>query len=126
MKLTNYRTAQAPVDGLDVETGMFTAPIERKYLVTLTAVLNTPYQARMSTYAQLFLRKNGKITSLDHYLLVEHGKVADMRTEVHLIMGDTLSVYVGHQVDRKHKFSSSGTVQMFDGFYLEDIKFCIF
>ena len=104
---------------------MFTAPIERKYLVTLTAMLNTPYQARMFTYAQLFLRKNGNVTSLDHYLLVEHGKVADMRTEVHLNTGDTLSVYVGHQVDRKYKFSPSGTVQLFDGFYLEDIKFCV-
>jgi hypothetical protein len=80
----------------------------------------------MSTYAQPFLRKNKNVTLLDHYLLVKHGKVADMTTEVHLNMGDTLSVYVGHQVDRKYKFSSSGTVQMFDGFYLEDIKFCIF
>jgi hypothetical protein len=36
-ELTNYRTAQAPVDGLDVETGIFTAPSEGKYMVTLTA-----------------------------------------------------------------------------------------
>ena len=80
----------------------------------------------MSTYAQLFLRKNGKITSLDHYLLVEHGKVADMRTEVNLNIGDTLSVYVGHQVDRKYKYGPSGTFDLYEGFYLEDIKFCIF
>ena len=90
---------------------MFTAPSERKYLVTLTAMLNTPYQARMSTYFQLFLRKNENVTSLDHYLVVEHGKVADMRTEVNLNMGDTLSVYVGHQVDLKFNSSPSGTIQ---------------
>merc|ERR1719154_713581 len=87
---------------LNLETGMFTSPSSRKYLVTLTAMLNTPTQKKMRTYAQLFLRKNGKVTSLDDYLLVEHGKVTDLRTEVQLSTGDTLSVYVGRQVDRKY------------------------
>eukprot|EP00091_Calanus_sinicus_P012104 TRINITY_DN27436_c0_g1_i1.p1 TRINITY_DN27436_c0_g1~~TRINITY_DN27436_c0_g1_i1.p1 ORF type:complete len:105 (-),score=22.48 TRINITY_DN27436_c0_g1_i1:99-413(-) len=104
---------------------MFTAPSSRKYLVTLTAMLNT-LPSKNAYLCSALLRKNGKVTSLDDYLLVEHGKVADLRTEVQLYAGDTLSVYVGRQVDRKYQYGSSGTLDLYDGFFLEDIKFCIF
>merc|ERR1719341_2848853 len=104
------RTSQGP---FDIGTGMFTAPSGRKYQVTVTAMLTTPSQPGLVAYAQLFLRKNKKVDSLDHYLLVESGKVADMRTEVNLNMGDTLSVYVGHQITHKYMMSPSGSIEVY-------------
>ena len=95
----------------------------------MTALLaNTVSNARikLSSYAQLFILKNGNLDSLQNYLLVEQDKVADLRVEVIMEKGDTLQVFVGHHVNKKTIFGGSGTIQTYDGFSLEEVRFCIF
>eukprot|EP00091_Calanus_sinicus_P014849 TRINITY_DN3254_c0_g1_i1.p1 TRINITY_DN3254_c0_g1~~TRINITY_DN3254_c0_g1_i1.p1 ORF type:complete len:196 (-),score=34.83 TRINITY_DN3254_c0_g1_i1:172-759(-) len=119
-------------DGLNLETGIFTAPATRTYKVTLTAILtNLGYEdtaGSLSSYAQLFILQNGHLYSLDNYLLVEHNKVGDLRLEVDMQKGDTLQVFVGHHVNDKTRAKRNGyggfeTVQCFN---LEQVRFCIF
>ena len=126
----SYKGKDLP-DALNLETGMFQAPEGREYLVTLTAqMMNRPEVNReggdLFSYGQLFVMKNGKLTSLDNYLLVEQGKVANSKMRVDLSVGDTLSVFVGYQTDTKFMYGPSGTIQAYDGFVLEAIRFCIF
>ena len=121
----NYKPEDSP-DAFNFETGLFHPPQDRKYLVTLTAQLANPNQGNLFSYGQLFILKNGKLTSLEHSLLVEQGKVAHLKTEIDMVMGDTLSVFVGYQIERKHVFGYSGLIDTFDGFHLEAIRFCIF
>eukprot|EP00091_Calanus_sinicus_P012730 TRINITY_DN2847_c0_g2_i1.p1 TRINITY_DN2847_c0_g2~~TRINITY_DN2847_c0_g2_i1.p1 ORF type:complete len:133 (+),score=25.16 TRINITY_DN2847_c0_g2_i1:141-539(+) len=75
----NLPLADSSNTGLDLETGIFTAPADKTYIVTLTAVLSglgyIDTNGALSSYAQLFILKNGKMYSMDNYLLVEHGKV---------------------------------------------------
>ena len=80
-----------------------------EYIVTLTAILAHNPQTSMFTFAQLYIMKNGKLTALDHYLLVEQQKVANLKIEMALLQGDTLSVYVGYHVRAKATFGPSGT-----------------
>ena len=94
--------------------------------MTLTATLMKNSQIDLQNFAQLFIMKNGELTSLDHYLLVEQGKVCNLNTEVVLNHGDTLSVYVGYHMLAKHTFSPSGTIRRFDGFNLDTVGMCIF
>ena len=46
-----------------------------EYIVTLTATLAYNPQTSMFPYAQLYIMKNGKLTALDHYLLVSNLKI---------------------------------------------------
>ena len=80
----------------------------------------------LSSYAQLFLMKNGKLESLENYLLVEQGKVADLRVNMALEKGDTLSVYVGHHINTLEYSDYSGEEFTAYGFNLEQVRFCIF
>merc|ERR1719347_912812 len=113
-------------ESFDFKSGVFTAPRNKKYLVTLTASLMKNSQIELQNFAQLFIMKNGELTSLDNYLLVEQGKVGNLNTEVVLEKGDTLSVYVGYHVLAKHVYSPSGTVRRYDGFNLDTVSLCIF
>ena len=117
----NYKPEDSP-DAFNFETGLFHPPQDRKYLVTLTAQLASPNQGNLFSYGQLFILKNGKLTSLEHSMLVEQGKVAHVKTEIDMVMGDTLSVFVGYQIDIKHAFQDD----RYDGLHLEAIRFCIF
>eukprot|EP00092_Neocalanus_flemingeri_P011743 GFUD01012663.1.p1 GENE.GFUD01012663.1~~GFUD01012663.1.p1 ORF type:complete len:187 (+),score=39.47 GFUD01012663.1:25-561(+) len=108
--------------GLNLDTGIFTAPVKNSYLVALTAQLVNPAgNDKLFSYAQLFILKNGNLESLQHYLLVEMGKVGDLRVEVNMDKGDTLQVFVGHHVESKRIGSDR-----YDGFNLESVRFCIF
>ena len=80
----------------------------------------------LSSYAQLFLMKNGNLESLENYLLVEQGKVADLRVNMALEKGDTLSVFVGHHINSLEYFGSSGEQIRAYGFHLEQVRLCIF
>ena len=98
-------------------------------MVTLTAHLaNTDKNVRveLSSYAQLFILKNGNLDSLQGYLLVDQGKLADLRLEVNMEKGDTLEVFVGHHMDRKSVHGIGGGYDTYDGFFLEEVRFCIF
>ena len=129
---TNYNLPplNSTSNGLNLETGIFTAPAKRNgYLVTLTAHLaNTDKNVRveLSSYAQLFILKNGNLDSLQGYLLVDQGKLADLRLEVNMEKGDTLEVFVGHHMTGKSVYGPSGTYDSYDGFFLEEVRFCIF
>merc|ERR1711872_374012 len=52
-------------DSFNLTSGVFTAPRDKKYLVTLTATMlyNTEMK-HLQGFAQLFIMKNGKLTSL--------------------------------------------------------------
>ena len=63
---------------------------------------------------------------VDDYLLVDSTKIADMRKKLDLMKGDSLSVYLGHYMPTVTKINPSGTRTKHDGFYLENIRFCIF
>ena len=93
---------------------------------TLTAILAHNPQTSMFTFAQLYIMKIGKLTALDHNLLVEQQKVANLKIEMALLQGDTLSVYVGYHVRAKATFGPSGTVDVYDRFGLDGVRFCIF
>ena len=85
---------------------MFTAPREKVWYVTLTAnlVMNRPDDDNSphTGYAQLFIMINGELTALEHYLVVEQGKVASLSRKILLQQGDVLSVFVGYHVDSKY------------------------
>ena len=112
--------------GLDLETGIFTAPTTKLYMVTLTAKLARNDDTEFSSYAQLFLLKNGNLESLKDYLLVDQGKLGDLRVEVNMVKEETLQVFVGHHISQKSGISPSGSPVTFGGFNLEDVRFCIF
>ena len=57
---------------------------------------------------------------------MEHGKLADLRLVVNLDKGDTLQVFVGHYLEERFAFGPSGTIDRYDGFNLEEVRFCIF
>ena len=70
--------------------------------------------------------KNGKLTALEHYLVVEQGKVANLRTKISLQQGEVLSVFVGYHVKSKHAYGPSGTVTRYDVPHLDTVRLCIF
>merc|ERR1712183_219974 len=117
----------SPPRGVNLSTGIFTAPTTKSYLVTLTAqIAISDDDDNIFNYAQLFLLKNKNLESLENYLLVEQNMVGDLRVDVDMKRGDTLEGFVGH-----HKLTNT-TKQVhgnpfwipFD--FLEDVRFCIF
>jgi len=126
----NLPPANTPTtSNLNLETGIFTAPTSKMYMVTVTAMISGmgKYdQSYMSSYAQLFLMKNGKLDSLENYLLVEEDKVAELRVNMDLHKGDTLSLYVGHNIWKQLYSGSSGGQFTAYGFNIEQVRFCIF
>jgi len=120
------RSSISPPPGLNLTTGIFTAPTTKSYLVTLTAQIVNSDNNNLFSYAQLFILKNKSLESPENYLLVEQNKVGDLRVKLHLVKGDTLEVFLGHHKRTKHVFGPSGTIRRHDGFFLEDIRFCIF
>ena len=114
---------------LDLDTGIFTAPTSKKYMVTVTAMISgkgNHEHSALSSYAQIFLLKNGKLNSLENYLLVEQDKVADLKVNMALTQGDTLSLYVGHHITHLSYSGPSGGEFTVMGFNLEQVRFCIF
>jgi hypothetical protein len=82
---------------MNLNTGIFTAPTNRQYMITLTAMLAGTGRREspgLLSYAQMLLFKNGKLESLENYLLLEQGRVGDMRVNLATNVGDTLQVYV--------------------------------
>lgn len=126
----NLPSAHTPTtSNLNLETGIFTAPTSKMFMVTVTAIISGKGnydQPALSSYAQLFLMKNGKLESLENYLLVEQGKVADLRVNIDLDKGDTLSLYVGHHIWKQGFIGGSGGEFTAYGFNLEQVRFCIF
>merc|ERR1719431_1874373 len=102
-------------------SGVFTSPEDGKYIVTLTATLAKNPGTDILNFAQLFIMKNGKLTALDQYLLVEQQKVANLNTEMELLQGDTISVYVGYHVKTKPTYQVN-----WDSFHLDVVRLCIF
>merc|ERR1712121_621273 len=93
--------SSTPTTFLDAKNGTFTAPERKKYHVTLTAKLFRGVQKTgLTSYAQLFILKNGNFVSLNHYLLVKGDEIADLRTSMQMNKGDTLSVWVGYHLDK--------------------------
>jgi len=111
---------------LNLKTGIFNSPKKDTYIVTLTALLAPIDDNRLQSYSQMFILKNGELTSKNHYLLVKGREVADLREEIPLDKGDTLEVLVGHHVNNVNNFGPSGSVSRHDGFHLEQIRFCVF
>merc|ERR1711970_1192279 len=124
--LMNDEMTSSPPAGLNLSTGIFTAPTSKSYLVTLTAQIANSGNNKLFSYAQLFILKNKNLESLENYLLVEQNKVGDLRVEVDMERGDTLEVFLGHHIKSKYVFGSSGVIDRYDGFFLEDVRFCIF
>ena len=58
------------------------------------------------------------------YLLVEVGKIADLRQNIYLTSGDTLELYVGHCSCDDTGAQPNGIAS--NAAYLKDIRFCIF
>ena len=73
-------------------SGVFTTPEDGKYMVTLTATLAKNPETDIMNFAQLFIMKNGKLTALDHYLVVEQQKVANLKTKSKLIFDIPLAL----------------------------------
>ena len=110
--------------GLNHTSGLFTAPTTKDYLVTLTAMIFPIDRPKhLDNYAQLFVLKNGQLTSLDHYLLIREHELGDLRQKINLQKGETLEVYVGHHKQEGH---SNGGHETYGGFFLENVRFCIF
>merc|ERR1711872_592919 len=112
---------------LDYNSGIFTSPASKYYIVTLTAMMNQGAQrdGGPANYGQLFLLKNGKMESWEHYLLVRPGEVADMRVEMYLSKGHTFEVFVGHHLSYRN-IGSIGYGQERDwGFNIEQVRLCI-
>jgi len=118
--LTSSEVKQAPI-GLDYNSGIFTSPSTGKFLVTLTAQLFISDNDKLISYAQLFILKNKKLVSTENYLLVKMHEVADLRREFELNQGDTLEVFVGFHTESKQAGRWNH-----QGFFLEDVRFCIF
>merc|ERR1711936_127821 len=113
----------SPPAGLNLSTGIFTAPTTKSYLVTLTDQITNSGNNKLFSYAQLFILKNKNLESLENYLLVEQNKVGDLRVGVDMESGDTLEVFLGHHIKSKYVFGSSGVIDRYDGFFLEDVRF---
>ena len=111
---------------LDLKTGVFTAPTAKEYIVTLNALLSPTDAHRLQTYAQMFLLKNGELTSTRHYAVVRLTGVTSLTDTVFLGKDDKLEVFVGHHVDNLTGFGPSGTVRIHDGGHMDQIRFCIF
>ena len=112
-----------------METGIFTAPTSQEFMVTVTAMisgLGNHDQPALASYAQLFILKNGKLQSVENILSVKEGKVADLKVDMTMDKGDTLSVFVGHQVNSLTYSGPSGREFSVSGFNLEQVRFCIF
>jgi hypothetical protein len=125
----NFPLVNSSSSDLNLETGIFTAPTNRQYMITLTAMIAGTGRREspgLSSYAQLFLLKNGKLESLENYLLLEQGMVGDMRVNVAMNNGDTLQVYVGHHVSSMSTYGPSGARDTTQGFNMEQVRFCIF
>ena len=58
------------------------------------------------------------------YLLVEVGKIADLRQNIYLTSGDTLELFVGHCSCNDTGTRPTGLES--SAAYLKDIRFCIF
>ena len=101
-------------------------------MVTLTAMLSNlghlsrDSNGKLASYAQIFLLINGKLQSLDHYMLAKHGEVVDLKVELQMKMGDTLQTFVGHHQDSRGMYGGSGRAETIYGFNLEQIRFCVF
>ena len=89
---------------LNLKTGIFNSPKKDTYIVTLTALLAPIDDNRLQSYSQMFILKNGELTSKNHYLLVKAREIADLREEITLDKGDTLEVLVGHHVNNVNNF----------------------
>jgi len=115
--------------GLDLKTGIFTAPKTSDYFVTVSAFIQTN-QRDFYAYAQIFILWNNQLKSLDDYLLVEvngnSAKVSELRRTFHLQKGDTLKLLVGHHTTMKTVYTAYGRSEYLYGLNLQDIKFCIF
>ena len=125
----NFPPVNSSSSDLNLKTGIFTAPTNRQYMITLTAMIAGTGRCEspgLSSYAQMFLLKNGKLESLENYLLVEQGRVGDLRVKVNLDYGDTLQVYVGHHVSAMSTYGPSGARDTTQGFNMEQVRFCIF
>ena len=129
--------------GLDLSTGIFKAPKNHNaiyfkskspvpYVVTVTARLSKHPGLVATSYAQLFLLKNGKLgwkkqnlltnTTLQmNYLLVETNKVAELRMMVNLTQGETMELFVGHIPE-----SLNMQYNNVQPIFLEDVRFCVF
>ena len=108
---------------LNHTSGLFTAPASKDYLVTLTAqIFPIDSPSHLENYAQLFVLKNGQLTSLDHYLLIREHELGDLRLKIKLQKGETLEVYVGHHEHEGHY----GGSETYGGFFLQNVRFCIF
>merc|ERR1712183_786083 len=113
----------SPPRGVNLSTGIFTAPTTKSYLVTLTAqIAISDDDDNIFNYAQLFLLKNKNLESLENYLLVEQNKGGDLRVEVDMERGDTLEVFVGHHKKSKNMFGGYGDIEIYAGFWLEDVR----
>ena len=104
---------------LNLRTGIFTAPMKANWIVTLTALLATIDDDGLQSYAQMFILKNGQVTSKNHYLLVKGKEIGELREAILLEEGDTLEGFVGHHVNNVKNFGLSGR------FNLEQIRFCV-
>merc|ERR1711970_1507178 len=124
--LMNDDMPSSPPAGLNLSTGIFTAPTTKSYMVTLTAQIANSDAKNLFSYAQLFILKNKNLESLENYLLVEQNKVGDLRVEVDMERGDTLEVFVGHHIKSKNMLGGYGDIEIHAGFWLEDVRFCIF
>jgi len=92
--------------------------------VTLTANL---HDTSGINFAQLFIMQTTKYSKrMKDYLLVEQQRVADLRTEVDMSEGDTISVYVGHHILYKEVGGIDGSKMRIDGFHLDVVRLCIF
>jgi len=132
--LQSYKPKDSPdSESFNFTSGLFTAPKEWVWYVTLTAnlVMNRPDEDNIphTGYAQLFIMINGELTALEHYLVVEQGKVASLSRKIALQQGDVLSVFVGYHVDSKYTYGQKypdiidGT---YDSFRLDAVRLCIF
>ena len=128
-----YSVNSRSYDFLDMTTslnhtsGLFTAPATKDYLVTLTAqIFPIDEPSHLENYAQLFVLKNGKLASLDHYLVIGEHQLGDLRQKIKLQKGETLEVFVGHHNHMGYTFMSNGEIERKAGFFLQNVRFCIF
>ena len=92
--------------------------------MTLTANLHNTDEIN---FAQLFIMETTKYSKrMKDYLLVEQQRVADLRTEVDMSEGDTISVYVGHHILYKEVGGIGGSTERIYGFQLDVVRLCIF
>jgi len=122
-RFLSYKPKDSPnSEAFDFKSGVFTAPQEGRYLVTLTANLHNTHKIN---FAQLFIMKKTKYGKLmQDYILVEQHRVADFRTEIRMDEGDTISVHVGHHILYK-EVGGIGSDRM-DGFQLDTVRLCVF